>query len=165
MTKDMVSKDPEERWEHILIKIPASVGSLIDESCGGKTKGGRGHRGGRTQFGLIAIYEKLDMIPPESTFSEEDDFQLEHIDLQKLDRKSQTVVTCHRNGMSLEAIADYLIANRVPTSRGGQWNKVRVRNMLKKAAKKTEKPIEKPVVIASPQPQPVTKPAVKKTKR
>jgi hypothetical protein len=127
----------KDKNEPILIKVSPEIGAMIDDACGGKTKGGRGHRGGRSWWVMTAVLEKLGQPVPENLIiNEEEALRLDNVDIMRLDRKTQVILTCYRNGLTLDDIVEYLIVNKVPTSRGGQWNKVRVRNMLERAEQK-----------------------------
>ena len=128
------------KGESILIKVTPEVGAAIDKAWGGKTKGGRGNRGGRSWWILSLIHERLGFGSPEINSSNDGDldFDLSGVDLTRLDRKSQVIATCWSNGLSLDGIVAFLVNNKVPTSRGGMWSRSRVKSMLERAIRKAK---------------------------
>jgi hypothetical protein len=129
-----------EKLQPVLFKVTPEVGAMMDEVCGGKTKGGRGHKGGRSWLALCAVHQMLKLPPPEGKvgFTEERLPTLTPAELSRLDRKSQEIILAYQAGRSLEEMVDYLIATGTPTARNGLWSKVRVKNVLSRAIKKAK---------------------------
>lgn len=133
-----------EKGVTVLTVVSPEVALEMDRVCGGKGRGGRRAKSGRSFWLLGLIHNALKFPPPAPPAGQEENkVDVRHIDTSRLDQKTRVVVELYKKGMSLQDIVDFLEVEKVPTIRGGPWDARRVKTMLESASNRASAEIAK----------------------